>query len=847
MGFWKHLFGGDRAARLAALRQIQARFAVFHELLDRQNQVLKLISDLEQQSQGGSLDDVASAREKLAEIQIGTSAIIEKMIDLGGDPYVPLRTRFEAIRAEIEGAASVHAPVTRDEFVVPFDRLGSERAHSVGSKNANLGEMKSRLKLPVPDGFAISAWAYRHFVEANRLDARITKLLSGIKIRDYADLDVVSEEIRELILRCRVPDDLTEAILGSFDDLSSRGGGERVALRSSAIGEDTAYTFAGQYVTFLGVHRDELLDRYREVLASKFTPASIYYFLSHSLVESDLAMGVGCMALVDAAASGVMYSRDPLDPEGPTVLVNSILGLGSYLVEGRLTPDVFRISREDGSLVSSSIAKKTVKLALTEGMRTAETPVPAEEQSRPSVTAEQLRLLAEAARRLEEHFGGPQDVEWAADRRGCLFLLQTRPLRVMPSRKVSTAPASLRASLLLGGGTTIFPGGGGGPVVRVDTTADLKRVPAGAVLFARHPAPGLIRALDRVSALVTEVGGVASHMATLAREARVPSVTGLGGVMEIQEGTIVTVDATEGTIYAGLQQTLIDTRRDETGERGDPAALGALRKVLAGVAHLNLVNPGDPGFLAENCRTIHDITRFIHQKAMEEMFCAAKSTAHKDRIGRRLKTSIPLVVNVIHLETGPSEKDATDWISEDEIESIPMRALWSGVREEGWPERPVPPDIRGFLAVMGTNIQRGNEPEFSENSYAFLSREYMLLNLRMGYHFATIEAFVTAEPSKNYIRIQYKEGGAPLDRRVRRINLIIELLSLMGFESSSRGDFLDAVVQYQNEAAMTRLLNLIGRINIITKQLDMALASDAVARWYTDDFIKKLGLKKPGA
>ena len=203
------------------------------------------------------------------------------------------------------------------------------------------------------------------------------------------------------------------------------------------------------------------------------------------------------------------------------------------------------------------------------------------------------------------------------------------------------------------------------------------------------------------------------------------------------------------------------------------------------------------------------------------------------------------MVNIIRLDQDPANRKATGLVSEDEIESIPMKALWSGVKEEGWPQRPAPPDLKGFLAVMGTNIQRGNQPEFSENSYAFLSSEYMLLNLRMGYHFATIEAFVTSEPSKNYIRMQYKEGGAPIDRRVRRIRLIIELLSLMGFESTSRGDFLDAAIQYQDETSMARMLNLIGRINIITKQLDMALSNDAVARWYTDDFIRRLGLEKP--
>jgi pyruvate,water dikinase len=120
----------------------------------------------------------------------------------------------------------------------------------------------------------------------------------------------------------------------------------------------------------------------------------------------------------------------------------------------------------------------------------------------------------------------------------------------------------------------------------------------------------------------------------------------------------------------------------------------------------------------------------------------------------------------------------------------------------------------------------------------------MLFNLRMGYHFATVEALVTPEPAKNYIHMQYKEGGAPLDRRIRRIKLIADLLARLGFESFTQADFLEAVLSYAEAEEMARCLHAVGRINVLTKQLDMALASDAVARWYADEFAEKLGLPK---
>jgi pyruvate,water dikinase len=227
---------------------------------------------------------------------------------------------------------------------------------------------------------------------------------------------------------------------------------------------------------------------------------------------------------------------------------------------------------------------------------------------------------------------------------------------------------------------------------------------------------------------------------------------------------------------------------------------------------------------------------------MEEIFSTLTRTTHKDSIGLKLKTKIPLLINIIYLDKDFTGARNKRWIPEDEIDSLPMKALWDGILEEGWPSRPVPADLKGFLAVVGTDLKGERQPEFSENSYAFLSKEYMLLNLRMGYHFSTIEALVTPEPEKNYVRMQFKLGGAPLERRIRRIWLICELLRRVGFENSSQGDFLDTMVAYQKQPEILERLRMLGRITVLTKQLDLTLSSDERARWYLTEFTKKLGL-----
>ena len=219
-------------------------------------------------------------------------------------------------------------------------------------------------------------------------------------------------------------------------------------MRSSAIDEDTVFTFAGQYCSYLNVRKDELLDCYKKVLASRFTPAALSHFMARGLAEADLAMGVGCMAVIDAAASGVIYTRDPLNADSDYMLVNAVFGLGSYLVEGVLTPDVFHVFRQDGTSSFRGWRRNACNSWCFPAEGSGQCAVPGSSQEQASIGAEPLRLLAEYALKVEAHYGAPQDIEWAIDRQGKLFLLQTRPLRVIKRKAVSPAPAELQAQRL---------------------------------------------------------------------------------------------------------------------------------------------------------------------------------------------------------------------------------------------------------------------------------------------------------------------------------------------------------------------------------------------------------------
>ncbi len=832
----------EREATDAELRTaLHRRFGHFRHLLDANHRVLATLAELEQRAHSGRALEPEDLLASVALLREGVAEIVDAMVELGGERYQPLRDAYDRVDSRIDGllAGAREAPV--DDLVIPMNVIDCDRSPSVGNKNARLGELRNLLGLPVPEGFAITAWAARRFFTGNDLDRRIAAALDGISQRNAAEFESASASIREMITRSPVPRELDDAIRGASFELMQRRRATRFALRSSAIEEDGLLSFAGQYRSFLNVRAAELVDAYRRVIASQYTPKAISYRVSHSLAEVDLAMSVGCLEMVEAAASGVAYSRDPVHPAHDVVIVTAVLGLGQPLVDGSMAADTFVLARGDGSLQDALIVDKPQRMVMSEDSGTVLEPVPEKQRSQPALDRETLATLARHAVRLEDHYGGPQDIEWALDGDGRLVLLQSRPLRILEAPVDDPAPALEGLEVVLRGGTTVCPGAGAGAIVHVATSRDLATVPAGAVMVAERPLPGLVSAMPRISALITAVGGVASHMATLAREYRVPTLTGLPEAASLAEGRVVTVDATGCAVYEGNHQALVEARRPRPDSLEGSSRLRLLREILAEVAPLHLLHPAEPGFTPEACRSFHDITRFAHQLAMEEMFRRAGGADARREVGLRLRTTIPLQINLLYLDEEPARARSRGWVGEDDLGSPLMQAFWSGVREEGWPAPP-PVDLKGFMSVVSSHMRRGSRTGYSEDSYAILGRDYMNLSLRMGYHFTTFESVCTAQPGKNYIRVQYKHGGASIERRIRRVRLISEVLGAAGFESFSKGDFLDSRIAYLEPEGVVERLLILGRLAIMTKQLDMALSSDAVTDWYARDFMRRLGL-----
>jgi len=558
MGFFKDLLR-PRPQEVGEL--LRAKYASFRRLLAANNEVLELITELEEAVSSGSGMSLEALRQMAGAVYPRVNQMIDDLNVIAEGRFRGLLGNLEKVAAGVDEALREVRGTSITAICIPIEGINRDLADAVGGKTAKLGEVRNRAGLPVPPGFAVTAFAYRAFVEAAGLQGRLSELWDRIQWDDMGSLAQASAAMQELIAGAELPQDVRETITLAAHDLYRKAPGRpRVSIRSSAIGEDGHASFAGQYATFLNVPLEQVLRRWKETVASKFSPRALFYMHSKGFREDEIAMSVGCFLMVDAASAGVAYSANPANPRSGSMLISGVWGLGKPVVDGSMTPDTFWAPRrEGGGAIRTQPVRKTHRLVAAPQEGVLEEAVPPEKQEAPCLSEEQVLKLASYVRTLEAHFRGPQDVEWALDRQGRLFILQTRPLGLaaadvpeIPGEDVLSGYA-----LLLSGGTTACAGAGAGPLVHAESDEELAAFPAGGVLVARQNSPRFVKVMTRAAAIVTEIGSASGHMACLAREYRVPTVTGASGATLLSPGIEATVDASRCRVYAGRVEELL--------------------------------------------------------------------------------------------------------------------------------------------------------------------------------------------------------------------------------------------------------------------------------------------------
>ncbi len=487
-------------------------------------------------------------------------------------------------------------------FIRWFDELGRGDVASVGGKNASLGEMLGHLGshgIKVPFGFATTARAYRHFIEANRLDPLLAAKFADLKA-GKATVTETGSAIRSAILKGEWPEDLASAICQAYQDLSRRLSMAEadVAVRSSATAEDLPEaSFAGQQESFLNIRGESaLLGACRRCLASLFTDRAISYREAKGFDHLKVALSIGVQHMVrsDLAGAGVMFTLDTETGFDRVVLINAAFGLGESVVQGTVDPDEYQAFKpllEDPSfrpIIHKRRGEKVQKLIYTSGSEQSTRNVATSLAERSSfvLTDEEILHLARMAIAIERHYGRPMDIEWAKDGRTAeLFIVQARPETVQ-SRKTASLEPSYR---ITGKGRTLVSGlsiGGGvvaGPVCLIHDPRDIGRFVPGAVLVTENTNPDWVPIMKQAAAIVTDRGGRTSHAAIVSRELGLPAVVGAGNATEVlhqeQEVTVSCAEGDEGFVYEGVAEITV--------EATDVAAVPATRTEVM----LNLANP----------------------------------------------------------------------------------------------------------------------------------------------------------------------------------------------------------------------------------------------------------------
>ena len=810
----------------------KARYARFKALLESNSELLQIIADMEVKLRGEEAFGMSWIRSRASRAAFHCVRMASAFDELAQGRHPATRPAAESLGLEIQAMADIRRPRRQGPPVLPHAEVNRDMVDLVGGKNAGLGEMV-RAGMPVPPGFAVTTAAFDAFMEAGELEEQVRGLL--VDLDDPADAEAaarVAERIQARILAAHLPRELEQALENGYDDICAAAGGETpVALRSSAIGEDGLLSFAGQYLSVLGVSRRRLGHSYKLILASLFTPRAISYRLHKGVPLDDVAMAVACLAMVDSKSSGVMYSRHPFDPADDRVLVNAVWGLGPYAVDGKVEPDTYHLDKTDPPrLAEARPGHKDRMLAHAGDGLLEDRPVDVSLQDTLCLDSKTAEALAEFAVRLEKHFRGPQDMEWAMDGRGRLFMLQSRPLRVgVGAAGGKKPPVPAGATVLLEGGAPACPGVGCGPVAHVRSDEDVADFPQDGVLVAEHSSPRYVAALPKASAVVTEAGSVTGHMASLAREFNVPSIMGARGAMDaLEPGREVTVDALSGRVYAGRVPELAGlVKGREAFMQGTPVH-DCLTRLAQLVAPLNLTDPSSPDFRVSACRTVHDLMRLIHERSYGEMFRISDMATQAAGMARKLKAPVPIDLHVIDLGGGLVQSDGP--VTPVEVLCVPFKALLNGMLFDDLQSlEPRPVHLKGFLSVMSQQMM-GPPPDsdrFGERSYAIVSDTYCNFSSRVGYHYSVLDAYVGTVVNENYISFEFKGGAADETRRGRRARAIALILERMDFAVEATGDRVVARYQKYEADEVLERLDQLGRLLVFTRQMDMLMADEA--------------------
>ena len=832
------------------LQELKWRYQTFRSLLYENTRAVELITDLDLKlREADSLwPGIHNEVRTLGEV---TWDLIEELNNLDYDRHTSLfnihKKIEEKVRKLLEG-------VPRQEeipYCIRLDELLPKYYHLAGGKAVSLARLKSTGKFNVPDGFSILVHGCRHFLESSGLSFRLLKILQPLIYLGKEVDNETEEEIFRKINETPFPDDLERAIFKASEPFFTAQKG--IAVRSSALGEDSLrHSFAGQFRTVLNVRDFEgLKGAIKEVIASNFSARSLAYRIGKGLRPLDFNMSVLCIEMVHAQKAGVLFTADPNDHEGKQMLITATYGLGDIVVSGQSMVDVYRPLRSPNKELyrePPAISKKVKCLNLDPSGGVVEKDVEEPMQNMPALSDKEVKALVILGKQIEDYYGVPQDIEWAIDEKGTVWIIQSRPL-VMDSKSQPKDLDKVEGRSLIASGLVTSRGRAIGMVKKIKTRADLESLPEKPTVIVLHRSlVDAARVLNRVEGVLVDFGNPADHLSCVAREYNKPMLVGLVDVMEkLHNGQWVVVDGNRGKVYEAKEEE-IETALKEAQEKKQKEIVKidenkeknqVIEELRELTVKLHLTDAYGPSFSIMECRSFHDIVRYCHEKAVLAIFDAGDELLEgTSGVVHKLKSDIPFFLHIIDLGGGiiePSRKRRS--VTPEDISSWPFKALWKGISTPGLRWAGPPPlagDVSSTVGRWMSDARSGRE--LGKPNYVIVARDYMNLNARMDFHFTMVDSVCGVDQRGNYVKFRFKGGGTTMTQRHRRAIAIGEILERADFFIDVKGDLVNAVFEYAPKELIEEKLVVIGRLLGFTRLIDAAMINDETPHLVADAF-----------
>ncbi len=806
----------------------KARYELFRKLLGHNRTALTAIADLEQLYYNNKPFTLQFVERKIGSLLLETEEMVASLTGMSSEKYTDLQGVLNSIRRSLQYELAGEESLTAFPFVLPLKAITANQAKITGAKAANLAHMHNHLAIPTPHGFVVTTSAYWHFMKETGLIAEIDEYLASMAADDPSSLETTGSLIRRRIMETGLPKTILLAIEEAIRGLAFNNPPEpALAVRSSAVGEDGVFSFAGQYTSVLNVAPGGLAEAYKEVVASRYSASALSYRLHHGLEDFDTPMAVLIIEMIVPRLSGVLYTTDPLSGDQHSMRVSSVEGLGEDLVGGRVSPQHnYLISKESFKILAAAEASTSSNLASN------------------ATNSFFLKELWTYALRLEEHYQRPLDMEWVVDQANRLFLLQVRPLLVIEKNEEEPSPALDYPDhpVLIENGKCAASGIATGQVVLFEsgspeTIAD--QLGPDTILVSRTASTMLTPWVGKVRGIITDIGSTASHLASVAREFAVPALFDTQVATTIlKSGETITLWASNKIVFRGnVNELTAGIRPTKRPIVASPTHL-RMQRLLDFISPLTLTDATSSFFRQDKCRTIHDIIRYCHELSVRKMFQFGEVT-EKEKNAVQLKVNIP--INLFALDLGGGLRAGLTTcheINAHEIVSVPFTALWRGLSHPGinWSSS-VGVSAHNFMALLAGGVLPQQSP-LGGASYTLVSEDYMNLSIRFGYHFATVDALCTDDPEVNYTALHFTGGAGAYLGKSLRIQYISNVLNRLGFVTVLKGELLEASLTRLDKPSMETALDQLGRLLGSTRLLDVALKHEDQVDSLTESFFQ---------